>query len=296
MSDTSGTAPDFTTMSPDQIIAYAKSQAGGSAAVGTGKPIGVPEGYTTTRTFTPPAGYKAPVGKDGKPLAEQAQGFTTAAAPPQYFDGAQYSIANLDPVALSQLQEQMRNAGLLKDGYVSGFGGDPATIAAYTELLTEANTTGYTAAQTLQNRLAAPQVAAAKAPKAPYTAAAYLKPDPATLRENVRDLMKQVVGPNREPTDAELDDLTGRLDSLDRQAYDASTAADHANYDASAAGDPGGAVIANTDPSARLADYLRTTYKPEIDMTKGTADLTANRDGLMGSIFAIDNAIKTPGL
>lgn len=264
----------------------------GGAVTGP-KPLGVPEDYVAHRRDDFNIDGPVPGTGIGGPISGRSEAYDVT---PQYTDGMQYSIANMDPVQLSALQASMRNAGLLDADYVSGYGSDPATIAAMAQLMSEANASGYTIDQTLQRRLAAPQVAQKKAAKAPFTASAYLKPDPATLKESVRGLMKSVIGPDREPTEAELDDLTSRLGGMDRQAYDASTAADQANYNADASGVGGGATVDNVDPSARLTDYLRTAYKPEIDMTKRTTDLAANRDGLLGSVFAIDKAIASPGL
>lgn len=265
--------------------------------------LGMSAGHPTAIQHTPFAVPAMGPGQQG----QMASGSYDQSIAPKYFDGDEYLIASMDPVELSQLQVSLRNAGVLQAGYVSGLNSDPGTIAAMKELMSEGNQSGYTWGQVLTQRLNAPQVP--KTPTKPYTAPAYLKPDPATLKESVRQLMQQVIGPDRQPTDAELADLTSRLGALDRGRYDATTAQGKANYDAAAAGTQEGAVASSlggdatvaggstvqaVDPSSQLADYLRTTYKPEIDMAKGTADLSKNQAALQGSFLSIANAIRTP--
>lgn len=267
--------------------------------------LGMSAGHLTAIHETPFALGPTPApGQGGMP----ASGIYEKSIPPIYFDGDQYVVASMDPVQLAQLQTTMRNAGVLTADYQSGVQGDPATLAAMTELMSEANQTGYTYDQVLQQRLNAPKVP--KAPSKPFVADAFLKPDPATLKESVRQLMQQVIGPDRQPSDAELADLTARLGSLDRAQYDAKTVKSKADYEAGAPGTqdgavatslggdatvPGGSTVQAVDPSSALADYLRTTYKPEIDMAKGTSDLSKNTGLLQGSFLSLSNAVKSPG-
>lgn len=301
---TASAGPDLSSMTLDQLKAYATQQ--GAAGPDA---IGVANDYVAHRQTQFALGPTPKPGQGGMP----ASGVYDQQIPAQYHEGDQDILFNMDPVVLSQLQASLRNAGLLTAGYVQGYGGDPQTLAAYTQLLTEANETGFTWQQQLQQRLASPQTQAAKAP---FVAKAYLKPDPATLKESVRQLMKQVVGPDREPTDAELADMTARLDSLDRRAYDSSTTADRANYDATnaatnadgtpatgalgggipATGALGGATVQDVDPTSQLADYMRTAYKPEIQHGQAVVDLSKNRTSLLGSVFAMDSAIKAGGI
>lgn len=270
-----------------------------SGAVDGPAPIGVPSGYSATRRDPFQIDGPVPGTSIGGPISGTAASYQLAA---QYHDGDQYSLSSMDPVALSQLQATMRNAGLLDDDYVSGYGDDPATVSGYTQLLAEANQSGYTWQQQLQRRLAQPKVTKAKK-TAGFVAQPFLKPDPATIRESARALAKQVLGPHRVLSDEEANQLVGAAEGFARQEYDAQTAAQAsdfaANQAAADAGDGtggGGAVVQSVDPSARFAEYFNNRYKPEINMGAERQDLADNRDGLLGSVFAIDQAISSPGL
>lgn len=228
-------------------------------------PIGVPPGFVAQ--LPPPARWRG-WGGDGVEVE------------PRYYEGADWAPASLPGPKIADLQRRLAAAGLLEE-YVNGVWDEPSR-QAFRALLTESNAAGLTYDQMANRR------ANATAEQRKEKVAARLRPDPATLRQNAKAFMKSSVG--REPTDDELSHLTGVLDTIDRQAYEAKAAQEQGAIDALAAGEPapGGQ---NVDPQARFEEYLADRYKPEIQMRQGVADLSTSRENLMGSIFAIDQAI-----
>lgn len=226
-------------------------------------PIGVPQGYVAERDR--PAGGIGPY----------------RIVAPRYFEGDEFVPASLPGPKIAELQRQLAAAGLLKE-YVNGYW-DGASQAAYATLLGEANASGYTYEQQMRQR------ANAAAEDRQVRRAARLKPDPATLRLNAKALVKQTVG--RDATDEEIVHLSGVLDSFTKQADEADLANEDAAAAALAAGQPapGGQQV---DPQARFEEYLSDRYRPEIQMREGVADLSQSRENLMGSIFAIDQAVR----
>lgn len=239
------------------------------------QPIGVPAGYSAER----PA--PAPYARD-----------MTQQVPARYFDGDDWAPASLPGPRIAELQRQMVAAGLIPRGasYRNGVW-DDVSRSAYRQLLGEANGSGLSAEQQVKVRQNAP-----KANQPEFQAPVRLKRDPAAIRSSVRALMADVIGPDRKPTDEELNELTGVLERIDSQAYDQSTAASQAQFDREMAaenGAPVGAapVVQDVDPDARFEELLRERYKPEIQMREGVTDLATGRENLLGNIFAIDQMI-----
>lgn len=235
-------------------------------------PIGVPPGYVADR----PANY----------VELDAPG-----TPARYYEGDDLLPANLPPLQIRELQQRMVAAGLIprgtefRDGYW-----DPVSLAAYRQLLTEANGSGLTAEQQLRVRM---NTTVTNRPQ--FQAPAHLKPDPATLRENVRTLMSSVMGQDREPTAEELDHLVGVLQSYDSSAQANAQAAARAEFDAQQTAAETGVYtppeVQQVDTAARFSEYFRQRYRPEIERREGIADLAAGRELLGSSIFAIDQMI-----
>jgi hypothetical protein len=262
----------------DAQIQQALQAIAAAAATGSAsevQPIGVPPGYEVER---PAAGPSAP----GK----------VQQVPARYFDGDEWLPgATLRSSEIADLQRQMVAAGLIPRGteYRNGYW-DDVTRAGYRALLAESNGSGLTAQQQLRVRQ---DTAAAN--RTPFQAPTRLRPDPARLRENVRDLFSTVVGGDREPTTGELDELTAAFTKFDQDAYTSNVAGARAEYDAAQAAADGGTYTApavqNVDASARFEEFFRDRYRPEIDMRRGITDLSNGRENLQGSIFAIDQAI-----
>lgn len=261
---------------------------GGQAAAGELPSfIGVPKGYTTTRSVPKGRAFRKPGWSNksfGPMLTEDV------VSDPQYYDGMQYDIYSWSPDRLAELQRDLAAAGLLRGDYRVGYA-DAGTLAAYEALLGESNRSGFKWHQQLAIRKTAPEELAPEEPRDPFKAPTRLKADPAALRQTARTLAKQVIGKDRNLTDDELDHIVGAAARFDEEGYQSQVAAARADYEAGGRGAAGGATVVDVDPGARLEEYLADRYAPEIGMRGAAADLSENQQGLLGSIFNIDQAI-----
>lgn len=248
--------------------------AGGSGA--TLPPIGVPEGFAATSPVDQALGAIDPFGLmtvgGGQPV------------PPRYFDGAEYEPSNLTPAQRADLQDRLVAAGLIPKGadYLKG-NWDDVSVGAFHTLLSLSNRHGLT----WQQQLTILESTAEENRREQFTAPAYLRPDPAALASNTRGALKALLG--RDPTTDEIAGLSPILEGFFRQSHDADVAMARAEFDA----EPGTTLspVQDVDPIARFEEHLRTTYRPEIEMREGTADLSQSRENLMANVFNIDRMI-----
>lgn len=134
----------------DEIRANRPTGAGSTGLA----PIGVPSTMRDPETGEerPYEVLRAPRPSDGG----QSEGYgvlapgTQIAVTPRYYEGDEWQPANLSPLDRAELQRMMERAGLYAEGTRFRLGvWDPASRAAYKELLSFANAGGLTVAQAL---------------------------------------------------------------------------------------------------------------------------------------------------
>ena len=207
--------------------------------------------------------------------------------PPRYFEDYEYTPANLPPVERSALQERLVAAGLIAPGqqYLNGEW-DDVSVGAFSGLLALSNRNGFTWDQQLK---VLENTTPANRPQ--FEAQAFLRPDPAATRQSIRSLMREMVGEDRDPSPDELTRLTSVFESFQQQAHDAATAAGRAAFDAQQEGEAAPAVVQDVDPVARFQEYMQDKYAPEVRSRQGVLDVAANRQGMLGSVFATQEAV-----
>lgn len=148
---------------------------------------------------------------------------------PQYGEGAEYAVLNLNPTALIQLQQQLIKAQIpgsstIAIGHVGDLTGDDATIAAYRNALAGANLAGIPIKEYLarQGNIAALAERAALVDGSPGDP----KFDPTRVQKSVtltgrgrargqlRQMMANMLG--RMPSEAEVNDYLDRLNGAER--------------------------------------------------------------------------------
>lgn len=144
--------PPKDTRSADDI--YNQGPAGGPALATQSKYVGVPDDYTAVRPMQEnphyyPSGFSYTTGRYGAGAAPSEQG--RYEQKPRYRDGDEWKPANLPggPEAIAELQRQLVNAGYLSGRFQLGRW-DPPSVAAYKDLLSEANASGLDAETALR--------------------------------------------------------------------------------------------------------------------------------------------------
>ncbi len=196
--------------------------------------------------------------------------FTANGQDPKYFEGDEWVPASAPPGDIARLQRMMVEAGIIQKGAAYRVGiWDPTTRDAYKLVLAQSNATALTPQMVIQSWAQS---------KPEMHAAPYLKPDIASIKQDVKSVIKDRLG--REVTEGELPALINEAFSLDRAGYDASVS--------NALSDTAGVQV---DPAARFKEFIDSRYKPEIDRNREVVDLSQNRERLLGSIFSLDQQI-----
>lgn len=245
-----------------------------------GRPIGVPDDFVA-QTFQdePPASS----GLERFRLAQGRPGTTRrpVEVDPRYFDGDQYSPAGMPPEEIIKIQKRLEKAGLL-DSYVPGLW-DSGTANAYTEVLASANRRGSTADDALDFMVSNP----VEVPKEKFRAPAFVKPDYATLAQDVKSVMRTKLG--REPSDAEMAELTGAMSSAYRADFDAQVAAMRSEFDAAPGETP--AAVTDVDPVARFRETFESRFAPEIDRLAALPEVRENMTNVFSSLRTMGSLV-----
>lgn len=259
---------------PSKRVEEARRQVASAAAqvgdASLSSPIGVPPDYVVTRDQL----------EIRDPFGSVAQKAKHEQITPRYFDGDDWAPASLPPVKIRQLQQDMIAAGLIPKGaeYRIGYWDDTSRLA-YRQLLGEANGSGFSARQQLMMRQNTEDT------NRKTETAVYLRPDPATVRGNVRQLMRSYLGEDREPSSKELEALGATFEQFNRQAFNAQVAADVAQTAGT------GGTVQDVDPSAQFEEFFRQRYQPEIQHQRDVVDMSKSRESLLGNVFALDQYI-----
>lgn len=232
----------------------------------------IPVGGTAVQSVAPLGVPEMVMGENG-PEPFQARGQNV-----RFYDGDEWQPAGMSAPEIAELQRMMAAAGIIPRGatYRNGVWDDTSRLA-YKSLLGYANGSGLSIAQSLQEwqRTAADE----KVKVDPY-----LKPSPAEISQTVKRAVRSKLG--REVTNTELLALVQEFSTLDEQAYGVNSAAQAAV----AAG--GTASVDTMDAEASFEEMLDTRYRPEIERREGILDLSKQREGVLGNVFALDRYIE----
>jgi hypothetical protein len=273
------------------------------------RPIGVPVDFVAARQIEDPSPISLLAGAGVFP--------TTRAIAPQYFDGDELAPATLDPAVIARLQRRLVAAGLLDDDtfYVGAW--DDLTIAAYKGVLGFANQNGIDATKSMDRLIATlPQSvkdarARAKQLKV-FQEPPYIKPDMATLAQDVKRYFRQEVG--RDPTAGEMAEFSAAMSSAYRADFEAEVGALRAAFNAE--NDPtlgvsasteagrltrsieapvvpggGGGTFQGVDPVARFREAFDRRLKPETDRLQGLSERRANVNNVYESLRTMTSLI-----
>ncbi len=235
---------------------------------------------------------------------------------PQYFEGDELAPATLDPAVIARLQRRLVAAGLLDDGTFYEGAWDDLTIAAYKSVLGFANQNGIDATRSMDRLIATlPQSvkdarARAKALEV-FQEPPYIKPDMATLAQDVKRYFRQEVG--RDPTASEMAEFSGAMSAAYRADFDAVQAAEEAAFNAAndptlggpsrtggtidqiaaSISQPGGDVgtFQRVDPTARFREAFDRRFQSETTRLSGLDEVRANVNNVYASLRTMSSLI-----
>lgn len=282
--------------------------------------IGVPDGYVATRQNFLPSARSGGFIEGDMPNSRGSTGGSSAPGEvvPRYFSGDHLQMAGMPPERIVQIQRQFEQAGLIDmDGYYAGVW-DESTSAAMSALMGMANASGKTWEQQLdflqrnlpesvkeqRNRDRAQQIAAES-----FIASPYMKPDYATLAQDMKSVFRQRLG--REPSDSEMSELSSAMSAAYRQEYEQETVPfERAQYDAEqafaelveadlAAGGTGEGLMApsprsvpGVDPIARFGELFDERFGSELNFIEGQEDTQQNMDNVYASLLSMNRMIN----
>ena len=277
------------------------------------RPIGVPVDFVASRDVP-----LDPAFRDFGPAFGNFPTVGTTAIEPRYFEGDELAPSTLDPAVIIRLQMRLVAAGLLEDGTFYEGAWDPLTQTAYKTVLGFANQNGIDATKSMDRLIATlPQSvkdarARAEALKV-FQEPPYIKPDMATLAQNVKAYFRQEVG--RDPTAGEMAEFSGAMSLAYRADFDAVQAAGRAAFDA--ANDPalppntrfknraefeasnvaagpaggGGGTFQRVDPVARFREAFDRRFKSETTRLGALDEVRANVNNVYASLRTMTSLI-----
>ncbi len=273
------------------------------------RPIGVPVDFVASREG--PREFR----RDPKPGESRTR---VEAIEPQYFEGDELAPATLDGAIIARLQMRLVAAGLLEKNtyYVGAW--DDLTIAAYKSVLGFANQNGFDATKAM-NRLIATLPQSVKDARARaeqlkvFQEPPYIKPDMATLAQDVKRYFRQEVG--RDPTAGEMAEFAGAMSAAYRADFEAEVAvlrstSDAANQAPTTGSDLSSAIVARRgltvaapvaaggggtfqgiDPVARFREAFDRRFKPETERLAALGDVRANVNNVYASLRTMTSLI-----
>ena len=200
-----------------------------------------------------------------------------------YSKGQEYSLLDgMSTEVLARVQDRMAALGM-GEGFLPGRK-DKRTVEAFSELLWMANAEGTSWAVQLRELERQKEemgddwiwdADGEGSERAPFVAPAYLAPDYATLAQDVKSQMRQVLG--RDPDDSEIAQLTAELDGWYKGAYDEEVAAMRSEYDAGVEADEldqaqAAGEFRTVDPVARFKENFEKKFSSEIDFVEDRDD------------------------
>ena len=271
------------------------------------RPIGVPFDFVASREVPDPLSATRGTG----PALTRTQIRTFE---PQYFEGDELAPQSLDPAAIIHLQKRLVAAGLMDEGdYYAGYWTD-ISEAAYKTVLGVANTNGTDATVALTELIRTlPQSVKDQRARAKqlekFQADPFIKPDYATLAQDVKTTMRTRLG--REPTAAELAELTREMTGFDRQDFEAFTEEQRFAFNRAQGIQPpvtadnlirpmgvvsGGLTVAPTelqdvDPGARFREMFERRFKPEIDRLDSLDEVRRNTNNVFASLRTMSSLV-----
>jgi hypothetical protein len=308
------------TFTADQLLESTLEQWETEAVALRGRPIGVDPNFVAQREVTTTSPPVRNTGRPGSTSIPSLPGATTSRVvdvPPQYFEGDQFSPAGLDPAAITRIQTRLVSAGLMEAGeFWAGFW-DAQTSDAYKLALGFSNQSGEPVDQTITKLIAnLPDSIKERRRQQDvadtFQAPPFLKPDYATLAQDVKGFFRSKVG--RDPTDEELAEFTGVMSNMYRREFDARVDAQRAAFEGpppldinSPAVTPGGGfvsggftvdetqipaqVVQDVDPAARFRESFERRFGPEIDRLASLDDVYANTNNMFASLRTMNNLI-----
>ncbi len=263
------------------------------------RPIGVPFDFVASKEVRVGLGAT----REGDPTRIQT-------FEPQYFEGDELAPQSLDPAAIIHLQKRLVAAGLMDEGdYYAGYWTE-VSEAAYKKVLGVANTNGTTATVALSELIRTlPQSVKDQRARAKqlekFQAPPYIEPDYATLAQDVKTTMRTRL--RRDPTAAEMLELTRTMGGFDRQDFDAFTDAQRFAFNRaqgiqppvlSIGGPPatpvGTPTFQDVDPVARFRELFERRYKPEIDRLVSLDEVRRNTTNVFASLRTMSSLVGGP--
>lgn len=257
--------------------------------------IGVEEGFVAQRTETlDPADRKF---FGGAPTQ-------TRDVLPKYFVGDQANYAGLPAEEITRIQKRLEAAGLIGEGTPGGAfypGIWDVTIdgRAMLQVMGNANASGLTVDAMLDSMIANVPDSVKEARNAAklaeqFQAPAFIKPDYASLAQDVKAYTRQRLG--REPTADELAELTGFMSGLYRQDYEAEVAALRAEFEAGRQSLETGTFVApaetgDIDPAARALEEADRRFGPDLRFLENQEDTFEASQVAMRSLMGLSNLI-----
>lgn len=249
-------------------------------------PVGVPRDFVAQRNVG---------GFAGSPT----QGPTpdsTLDIDPRYFDGDEWSPAGQSPEEIARIQSRLEAAGLLNpDSYWAGTW-DDQTVAAYRSALGMANASGRSVDAQIARLVATlPESVKEQRRRAEaaetFQAPPYMRPDPDTLAQDVKDIFRSRLG--REPTPEDLAWGIQGLGADFRAQYEAQVAAARAEFDAGQALEPGvgGGAFQSVDPVSSFRERLEQRFGPEIDRLAALPEVRDNMNNVYASLRTMGSLI-----
>ena len=261
------------------------------------RPIGVPADFVASRQVPDALGATRP----GDPTRVQT-------FEPQYFEGDELAPASLDGTVIARLQKRLVAAGLLKeDDYYSGYW-DDLTAAAYKKALGYSNQSpGLDVSATIDELIRTlPQSVKDARDLDKFAEPPFLKADIATLAQKVKTTLRNELG--RDPTAAELAELTGAMRGFRREGFDAFVESERAAFnkdrgivDPSRIVAPMGVVsggltvepqtLQDVDPAARFQEFFEKRFKPEIDRLDSLGEVRRNANNVFASLRTMSSLV-----
>lgn len=238
--------------------------------------------------------YGGPTAETGSIWPEWAQDAgagrptTLQGGNPAYYEGADIEVLSaMNTEELSRFQDTLVAYGIVREVVPGRL--DDATINGMSTLMSLGNRQGVRWQSVLDGVVRGGGLSGGKTAEQ-FEARTYLKPDYATLAQDVKDTFRKRLG--REPDEYEMQQLTGELTGYYSLANEAQTELDRMQFEQQATpGVQAGGTVQAVDPMARFQQLFDEKYKGEMAFNVDKEDAQISRAVVESGTNTLDQMI-----
>ncbi len=195
---------------------------------------------------------------------------------PVYYEGSEAdTLRKMNTEQLARFQDALVANGLVREVIPGRL--DDSTLQGMSSLMSVANRQAVRWEEVLDGIVRAGGLSGATKTAEEFEPRPYLKPDYASLAQEVKATFRQRLG--RDPDEYEMQQLTGELTGFHALEHEYANEFDRIQHDQAATpGVQAGGTVGRVDPAARFAELFESKYANELDFVEDKDDAVMSRE------------------